>query len=234
MIIIYGYSKLAAEVAYRFKLHGEKIVIVEAGKEKEFVLKDKYYDEFYDCVCFDDKELIKIGVKNKNLKAFMCLDNDFNKNLFVTLSVRSLNKDVSIMALAGDNNEAKKLRLAGANVILNPYETTAKKIFRKIHRPIALNLLDDILYSNSSLEIIEYEVPSNSILEDKMSKEITIFEDFNIIMLGIQDKELSKNFIFTSRGINHKIDGGDILVLLGHKEDLEKFIKEVNESAKVV
>ena len=234
MIIIYGYSKLAAEVAYRFKKKGTKVIIVEAGEEKKFALKDKYYDKFFEFVCYDDKELIEVGVKDKSLEAFFCLNNDFNKNLFVTLSVRNLNKDILIVSLAGNNNEAKKLKLAGASLILNPYETTAIKIFRKIHRPITLKILDDILYSDSSLEIIEYEVPPNSILEDKMSKEITIFEDFNIIMLGIQDKELSKNFIFTSRGINHKIDEGDILVLLGHKEDLEKFINEVNNSAKVV
>jgi len=227
MIIIYGYSKLAAEVAYRFKIQGMRVVIVEAGKEKEFIIKDKYYDKFYEFDCYDDKELIEIGVKDKKLKTFFCLSNDFNKNLFVTLSVRNLNCEVPIASLAGDNNEAKKLRLAGANIILNPYETTAIKIFRKIHRPIALNILDDILYSDSSLEIIEFEVPPNSILEDKMSKEIKIFDEFNIILLGIQDKELSKSFIFTSRGINHKIDEGDILVLLGHKKDLEKFKSEM-------
>jgi len=45
--------------------------------------------------------------------------------------------------------------------------------------------------------------------------------------MGIQDKEISKDFIFSSRGINHKIDGGDILVLLGYKQDIQKFMNEI-------
>ena len=37
------------------------------------------------------------------------------------------------------------------------------------------------------------------------------------------DKELSEKFIFNSKGINHKIDHKDTLVLIGYQKDLDIF-----------
>ena len=41
------------------------------------------------------------------------------------------------------------------------------------------------------------------------------------------DKELSDEFIFNSYFRNHKIDSGDTLVVIGYKENLDKFDKYV-------
>jgi voltage-gated potassium channel len=37
------------------------------------------------------------------------------------------------------------------------------------------------------------------------------------------DEELSDKFIFNTKRINHKIDEGDVLVVVGKNEDLENF-----------
>jgi voltage-gated potassium channel len=41
------------------------------------------------------------------------------------------------------------------------------------------------------------------------------------------DKELGDKFIFNTKGINHKVDEGDILVVVGKNSDLEKFYRHV-------
>ena len=43
-----------------------------------------------------------------------------------------------------------------------------------------------------------------------------------MIFLGVMDRELGDEFIFFSKGINHKIDSKDIVVVLGSKIDIEK------------
>ena len=42
------------------------------------------------------------------------------------------------------------------------------------------------------------------------------------------DKEISDKFIFNTKKINHKIDDGDILVVVGKNEDLENFSSYIN------
>lgn len=141
----------------------------------------------------------------------------------MTLSVRALNKNLRIMGLANNHNEEAKLKLAGATLTINPSEMTGLKIFRHLDKPISLGILDGILYGNSGLLVKEINIENNSILDGEYSKNINYLNQFNLVLLGIQDKELTNEFIFSSRGINHRLDAGDILVVLGRAKDIEDF-----------
>jgi voltage-gated potassium channel len=224
MIVIFGYSKLAAQIAELFHTQGYYIVVSEPIKQlKEFAQKDHYVNEVYGYECYDDNELFKLGIGSNKIQTFFCLHNEVNNNLFVTLSARNIDKNLQIISLAHNHNESTKLKLAGASTTINPYETAALKAFRQIHRPRVLKILNDILYSESDLVIQEIQIPPNSNLDGKYFSELTIFDEYNLILLGIQDTELSNKFIFASRGINHKIDAGDVLVVLGNIQDLFQF-----------
>ncbi len=223
MIILFGYSKLAADLALRLKQDNKEFIIIEPNIScMKFVKADNHTPYVYDFECYDDEELISLGIKDK-VKTLFCMHNDFNKNLFVSLSARNLNKNLQIISYCNDNNEAKKLKLAGANTTINPYETAGLKIFRQIHKPMAVKILDNILYKNSDLDIQEILINKNSILNGKMFNNIELFQKHNLIFLGIQDKEISHEFIFSSRGINHKIDQDDVIVVLGYKKDIINF-----------
>lgn len=232
-IIIYGYSQLASEVAYSLSKENYTLLIIEPDlKTHKFAIRDDYTKNISTKECYDDDEFINLGICNPNLKAVYCLHNDFNRNLFITLSARNLNKTIPIFALSSNDNETKKLKLAGASRTINPYETVGLKIFRHIDKPISMKLLEDILHKNSELSIKEIIVTEQSILNGLYSKNIEILEEYNLILLGIQDKEIGKEFIFSSRGINHKIDDGDILVILGKSADIKRFVNFINKQDK--
>jgi len=226
MIIIFGYSKLASKLAKTLSKENKEFCIIEPNNEYiKFANNDKYTKNIHNFECYDDEELISLGIK-KTVNTLFCMHNDFNKNLFVTLSARNLNKDLQIISHCNDLNESKKLKLAGASTTINPYETAGLKIFRQIHKPMAVKILDNILYKNTPLDIQEIKITSQSILNKKMFNDIKLFTKHNIIFLGIQDNEISNKFIFSSRGINHKIDEDDIIVVLGYKDDIKSFKKE--------
>ena len=228
MIIIFGYSKFAAQLAYSLKNENKEFIIIEPfEKQRSFAINDNYTNNIYDYECYDDNELISLGIKNE-ITTLFCMHNDFNKNLLISLSARNLNKNLQIIAYSTNINDSKKLKLAGATTTINPYETAGLQIFRKIHKPIALKIIDDILYKNTPLEIQEILIKKNSKLDGKLFHNLNIIKKYNLILLGIQDKEISNKFIFSSRGINHKIDEDDILVVLGHKNDILNFIKDIN------
>ena len=58
-------------------------------------------------------------------------------------------------------------------------------------------------------------------------QDIDIFKEYNLIFLGMLDKELGDKFIFFSEGINHKLDCHDILIVLGSKADIKSFKKHI-------
>lgn len=226
-VIIYSYNHISEQIAQILTKRDYEILIIE---DKEEHIEQAKEDGFkvLNLSLMEDDELEQIGLNDKSLKAFFCLNEDKNNNLFVTLSVRNFNKSIKIISLSSDVDNNKPLLLAGANKILNPYEISAFRIFRLLHKPYILDVLDNILFSKSDINIEEITVKKNSIFDGILLNELNKVKKGNIIILGIQDKEISEKFIFFSAGINHKIDEGDTLVLLGRPKELEKFKESID------
>jgi len=223
-IIIYSFSQIAKKIAKTLQEKSYHIIIVEEDEKLYKEAIDAGY-EVKKMSLMDDENIIAIGLSTNNIKAFFCLGDDKNTNLFITLSVRNINKKIKIVSVSATKEDNKTLILAGADKTINPYEIGALRIFRSLHKPLILDVLDDILFSKSDIEIAEITIQKGSIFDGIYLNDLKLIDKKNIIILGITDKEISDKFIFFSTGINHKIDQGDILVLLGHSEDLKEFKK---------
>lgn len=226
-IIIFSYNEISHQIAQILQQKGYEILIAEEDEELQEKIKHDGF-KVSELSLMEDENLEKIGLGDPHVKAFFCLNEDKNKNLFIILSVRNFNKDIKIISLSSDVDNNKPLLLAGANKVLNPYEISAFRIFRILHKPYIMDVLDNILFSKSDISVEEITVKKGSIFDGILLSELNQIKRGNIIILGIQDKELSEEFIFFSAGINHKVDEGDTLVLLGHLKELAKFKESVD------
>ncbi len=225
-VLIYGYTNLGLKIAKVLNDKEYKIIVIDFNKER---LKKAVNDGFktkYSTLLNDD-ELIKLGVKEDLIDSLFCLSDSNKNNLFVTLSARNLSEDLKIVSTSKTKAEAKKLMIAGATKVLNPNEFAALRIYRHISKPRMLRVLDEILFSESDLNMSELYITKDSLLNNTYLEDITIQKEFNILILGLMDKELGDNFVFNTKGINHKIDEGDILVVLGKDDDLERFSNQI-------
>jgi voltage-gated potassium channel len=226
-IIIYSFSQLSSQIAKVLQEKGYKVLIVE--EDKKLLKKARLLG--YDAIkisLLNDDNIIRIGINDKSLKAFFCLGDDKNTNLFITLSVRNLNANIKIISLSSTKEDNKTMLLAGASKVINPYEIGALRIFRLLHKPLILNVLDNILFKQSNIDVIEITIKEGSIFDGVYLDDLKKLNKENIIILGIQDKEISDDFTFFSTGINHKIDHGDTLVVLGSKESLVSFKNQLD------
>ena len=224
-VIIYGYSNLGSKIANSLKKSKYEIIIVDYDEDNYNKAISDGFNAF-NKELLEDEELIEIGIKN-NVKAFYCVSDSENNNFFVTLSARNLNKNIKIISKASSKQDNKKMLLAGATKIINPYEIGALRIFRLLEKQIISHVLDKILFGDSLLNIEEFTIIKGSYLDGKYLNDFDFTKDFNIIIIGLTDKELSDEFIFNSYFRNHKIDSGDTLVVIGYKENLDKFDKYV-------
>lgn len=231
-IIIYGYSNLGIKIARTLKELNYEIIIVDFIKENyKKAIKDGFSS--YNKELLSDEELIEIGIEN-NVKAFYCVSDSPNNNFFVTLSARNLNKNIKIISKAGSKQDSKKMYLAGATKVINPYEIGALRIFRLLEKPIISHVLDKILFGNTDLNIEEFNIKKGSCVNNRYLKEFDFSKEFNIIIIGISDKEIGEEFIFNSHNKDHKIDIGDTLVAIGYKENLVKFGEYIKGSGLTV
>ncbi len=225
-IIIFGFSNIAIQIAKVLALKNYHILIVEENKELLSQAKNSGY-EVSNLSLMDDKNILSLGIESSSIKAFFCLNDDKNINLFVTLSVRNLNKKLKIISVSFNKEDNKTMLLAGASKVINPHEIGALRIFRTLHKPFILDVMDNILFSESNIEVVQITINKNSILDGVYLKDTKIIDKYNLILLGIKDNELKEDFTFNSSRVNHKIDYDDTLVLLGYSNDIAQFIYEV-------
>ena len=227
-IIIYSFVSLSRQIAKVLYARNYEVIIVDTN---ELALQEAsqlgYKTE--NISLLDDDNIIALGLDKNNIKAFFCLGEDKNTNLFITLSVRSVNKELTIISLSSSAQDNKTMLLAGASKTINPYEIGALRIFRLLHKPLILEVLDHILFSNNDIQIEEMLIEKDSVFNGAYLEDLKRINSHEVIILGIQDKELGDKFIFSSSGYNHKIDYGDTLVLLGCSKKLATFRTQVNE-----
>lgn len=225
-IVIYGYTTLGSKIAHLLMDKNYKIIVVDY-EQSALVQASKDGFETFESTLLNDNDLIKIGI-SEDVNALFCVSFNNKNNLFITLSARNLNKDLKIVTISKTKSEAKKLQIAGATKVLNPNEIGAFRIYRYMSKPLMLRVLDDILFSKSDLNISEIYIEETSLLKGTFLKDMNIHKDYNILLLGIMDEELSDKFIFNTKRINHKIDDGDVLVVVGKNQDLENFSNYIN------
>ena len=168
-----------------------------------------------------DEELLKFGIGSE-VQTVFCLSSDFNRNLFMTLSARSLDKDVYIVSLSSNKEERKKITLAGANKTIDPYAIGANQFFSIMKKPKLFTILTDILYKDKDVKLEQIVVGKGSEFVGLAFAQAKLEEIYNIVILGFYDAKRDR-FIYNIKKILRKIKVGDILVVMGNKKDLDRF-----------
>ena len=75
-----------------------------------------------------------------------------SRNLFITLSARSARPDIFLVARASDDSAARKLRLAGADRVVQPYSAAGVRMATLLLKPQVADYLD-IVSSAGSAEL---------------------------------------------------------------------------------
>ena len=165
----------------------------------------------------------------ENTVAFCTLEDDAH-NIFLTISLRAEFSHMYIVALAKDTEGINKLKIAGANRILPIVQITANLISEILEKPVVTNVLHNILYEDSDIKISQITVAEGDSVVGRNSHALSLKEMYNLILLAIVDGKLDTNFVFTAKGFNHTISVGDVLVVIGLQEDIDRFNQEIKRS----
>jgi len=221
-IVVYGYAKTSHELINILKEKEEKFLLVVTNKERlKMAEDDGLLVEFLDLT--HDENLRKIGV-GKDVKTLFCMYNDYNKNLFVTLAARNIDKNLNIISLASTINDEKKMLLAGATHVVNPYDFGSHRIYRLIQKPMVFDVLDSMIFLNHDIKISEVVVPSGSSIIDTEFQKLTIEKDYDLVFLGVESGKNSK-FHYNTKKIYRKIREADIFVVAGSQKNIDKLKK---------
>jgi voltage-gated potassium channel len=226
--ILFGYGKNGKAVANELEKKDFTIVVFNEEEKKE-AESDGYLNVELLSTEILDEELIEIGIKDAEI-AICVLENEA-KNLFLSLSIRNLNKKVKIIAKSEDKEYIHRYKLAGVNRIISPFDIVAKRIDTMIKKPVTIDIIHSIVFEDTDLYFAQIDIIDGSFLDGKRLSEIELDKEYNLVLVGIIDKEKSNRLQFIG-DYDHKLDGGDVLVVIGPSSEIERIKGEMEVSTK--
>jgi voltage-gated potassium channel len=137
--IICGYGRMGQEIARELQMRGRPYVVIERDPQEGQALEAAGIPHVIGDASHDEV-LLKAGVERaRHLIAVAPTDAD---NIFITLSGRSLNPRLNIVARSAREEDEHKLRRAGADRVISPYVIGARRIAAAVYRPDVIDFLD--------------------------------------------------------------------------------------------
>lgn len=225
-IMIIGIGPLGLEVARQLQSKGERVTLADndearVGRANEEGLRAVLVDYM------DDQALREIGIGSTAIDVIFSLQETDAENVFIVITVRAITADTPLIAIAESDESAQRLLAAGASKVIDPYKITGRKIHELIRRPLVAEILEHAVFGRNDLSIAEIEIAPGSSIDGSYLHELNLSADYNLIVLGVVDQEYGSSLIFATSTERHKLDPGDVLVVIGDLADVERLRNRV-------
>jgi voltage-gated potassium channel len=213
--IICGYGRVGRQVGREFREADVPFVVldfnpdaIEAAREGGVLYIDGNGTE--------DEDLAAAGLERaKGLVASSDSDAD---NLYITLSARSARPDLLIVARASDAAAAKKLRVAGADRVVQPYSTAGKEMGKLVLKPQVAAFLDALSATgDSDLRFEEIVVGSTSGQAGRSIKDIHVRSETGALIIALRKRDGTFD---TTPSPETVLDDGDVMICVGTSSEL--------------
>jgi len=190
-----------AQIQAAREVAGEKLLVVEGDANH-------------------DSTLHQAGIERASgLVASLGRDED---NVYVCLSARALNPDLTIVVRAYEEESTEKLYRAGADHVVSPNVTGAVRMASVLLRPSVVSFLDVATRSPEiALRIEQSTVGPRSGLNGKTLFEAEIRENTGLMVIALRKKEGADGEFVFNPGADTRLDAGDELIVLGKPDQIE-------------
>ncbi len=168
----------------------------------------------------DEATLKKIGIRNFDV-VVVAIGADIQASILTTLVLKELGIE-TIVVKAQNELHGKVLEKIGADKIIYPERDMGERV---VHQLITPNILDYIELA-PNYNIVEIVVGDEII--GKTINQLDIRAKYGCTVLAIKSDEK----LNVAPQANDQINEGDILVLVGHSEDVQRFEEYSNSKKK--
>jgi voltage-gated potassium channel len=165
----------------------------------------------------EDHTLIEAGVQRAS--GVVAALSDDRDNLFITLSVRTLNPHARIVSKAVESGNEAKLVRAGADATVSPNRIGGHRLVSELVRPKVTAFLDNMLRVTKNLRFEEVEVPAGSKWVGESLRSIPIRDRTSLLVVALHEPDGSYVYNPSPDLIIH---AGTQLIVIGELESMDK------------
>lgn len=220
-VVVIGLGKFGSSVVETLAKKGCEILAIDVSEEHVQAISE-HATHAVQCDATDMRTLTELGVQNMDI-AIVSIGEDIESSVLIVMALKELGVK-EIIAKAATPLHAKILDKLGATKVVYPERDVAIRVATHIMAP---NIIDSLSLSS---EYCISEIPAPHSFIGKMLKDTNIRNLYKVNIIAIKreatDIQRGKSVIKESVNVAPSGDDivmdGDILVFLGHEDDIEK------------
>ena len=219
--ILCGYGRIGSIIAAELHQQGVPIAVVERNPDRVREAAARGWPAL-EADASREEVLAKAGIdRARGLIAAVGTDAE---NVFTVLTARVMRPDLFIIARVESDDAEHKLRRAGADRVISPYQIGATHMVQTALRPAVVDFVQ-LATSSERLDLSMEQVHINedSALANRSLVEAGVRQKFGVIVVGIKRAGGAMEFNPPPEAIMHP---GDELVVLGTTESVKALEKE--------
>lgn len=218
--IVCGYGRVGRNASLEFQRTGAPFLVIDRNDDR--VAKAMHAGML--AVVADatqDESLREAGVlRAKGLIAALPSDAE---NLFVILSAKTLNPQLTIVTRASEEEAGEKLRRAGADTVLTPFSMAGRQLADTLLRPQVVEFMDFARSNIGSGVVVEQvRVAPGTEVTAKTFGELQELRRSGVIVLAIRKPAGETTF---NPPPEFAISAGDVLIVMGERASLQRLEK---------
>ena len=223
--IVCGYGRIGSIVAHQFRKQHVPYVVVERNPVRvQAAIEDGALGVEADAS--REEVLKRVGIaRARGLIAAVGTDAE---NVYAVLSARLMRPDLFIVGRAETEDATRKLKRAGANRVISPYQIGAVQIAQTALRPAVVDFVE-LATSSDNLELAmeEITITPQSTFANRSILDASLRQRYGVIVVGIQREDRRMAF---NPEPETPIQPGDKLVVLGRPESLKRLETDAAEA----
>jgi voltage-gated potassium channel len=215
--IICGYGRVGRRVAEEMDDAGIPYVVLDFNPEVIALAREAGVP-YVEGRGTEDEDLEAAGLlRARGLLAASDSDPD---NLYIVLSARAARPDLTIVARAADEQAEKKLRLAGADRVVQPYSAAGIEMAKLAIKPQVAAFLDIVsTHGGPDLRFEEIEVKASCPQAGRSIGELRVRSETGALIVALRKEDGSFD---TTPDPDATLDVGDVMIVVGTAPELRR------------
>ena len=215
--IICGYGRVGQRIAEEFRHAGALYVVLDFSEESIEAARE-HGDYFIEGNATHDDDLEEAGLaRARGVVAASDSDAD---NLYITLSARAARPDLLVVARASNEDAARKLRLAGAERVVQPYAAAGRVMANLMLKPQVTAFVDVVTTAanETDLRFEELEIPPGFAQAGHTIGELRIRGRTGAVVIAVRKRD---GHFETTPNPDMALEPGDVMIAAGTDEELQ-------------
>ena len=208
--VVIGAGRFGSSVAQTLSKRGHQVLVIDLDMEKVDAIKD-YVTQSVNVDTTDEKAMKALGIENFDV-AIVAIGGDMQSSILATLLLKEIGVNM-VVAKAASKAHGEILSRVGADKIVFPERDMGVRLGNSLVCP---TILDHIEVSHG-YNIVEIKVPKR--LLGKSLVEANVRHHFGINVIAIKRGDE----INISPDAEEIMREGDVFIIIGKLEDIEKF-----------